>query len=267
MPLEATTSWTHSLSSHSAYVSCLKKHRGYDKFRDHCHKPLHGRCPGHMAINILNGCHIFMQQSRLALKGDPVTKVLGFPPFDSYLNCSRPVHKAAAKCLPILSKQCQQRPIKVSKILRGNMTSMADILRDFPTLKVIHLLRDPRGIIMSRKKGNGKPHFDLDIVREARLLCTKMLEDIRQRHVLEDRFPGITMEVTYEDLAKNSKEKLEAMYKFAGIPMAESSTQSFHTASDSFSIAMGWEKRISPKERTQIDEQCADLYAITPYHI
>ena len=157
MPVEITTTWSQDVppASHWNYTNCLRQYNGHDRFKNHCHKPLRSHCVG---------------------------LVEGFPPIASYLNCSHQSRVAAKVCLPYLVKTCKEKPIKVIKVLRQNMTVLADIFKDFPRLKVVHLQRDPRGIINYRLALNwawwGGP---LNISKEARLLCTKMREDIRQR--------------------------------------------------------------------------------------
>ena len=269
MPVEITTSWSQDVppASHWNYTNCLRQHNGHDRFQNHCHKPLRFRCVGPVEQSLQNQCHIYMERTRLATSGEIVDDLEGFPPIASYLNCSHQSRVAAKVCLPHLVKTCKDKPIKVTKVLRQNMTVLADILKDFPKLKVVHLLRDPRGIINSRLALNwpwwGGP---LNISKEARLLCTKMREDIRQRQELEKRFPGLTMEFVYEDIAQNPMTYIPALYNFTGISMTNS-TKSFilQMTSTSGDIAAKWKKKMDTEIKELIDKECEDLYKITNY--
>ena len=269
MPAEITTTWSHDLppASHRNYSNCLRKHNGHDRYKHHCHKPLRSRCVGPVEQSLQNQCHIYMERTRLATRGEIVDDMEGFPPIASYLNCSHQSRVAAKACLPQLVEKCKQKPIKVTKLLRGNMTVMSDILMDFPGLKVVHLLRDPRAIINSRLalhwKWWGGP---LNISKEARLLCIKMREDIRQRQELEERYPGLTMEFVYEDIAQNPMTYIPALYSFTGIPMPNS-TKYFiqQITSKSGNIATQWRTKLSKGTKEKIDNECEDLYKITNY--
>ena len=271
LPLEVITSWTIGhvpvIPYKTKYLTCLRKHKAYDKFRNKCHKPLRSRCPGQTVINLHNRCHLYMERTRMAASGKYVEDMEGFPPIQTYISCREPIQDAVKTCLPLLLKECQKRPIRASKILRGNMSSMADILKDFPKLKVIHLLRDPRGIIMSRKRTFDGFIPNLDFGTQARLLCTKMREDIRQRRELAERYPGLTMEMTYERLARNPLKYVEAIYKFVGIHLTNlTKNWIVQSTPKSYNISVGWRNKINESIKREIDAECADLYAVTPYH-
>ena len=267
MPVEITTSWSQNMppANHWNYSNCLRQHSGYDRFRNLCHVPLRSRCVGPVEQSLQNQCHIYMEQTRLATSGEVVDDMEGFPPIASYLNCIHQSRVAAKACLPQLVEKCEQKPIKVTKLLRGNMTVLADILKDFPRLKVVHLLRDPRGIINSRLALNwwGGP---LNISKEARLLCTKMREDMRQRQELEKRYPGLTMEFVYEDVTQNPMTYIPALYNFTGIPMTNSTKSLIQQiTTESGNIANKWREQMTKEIKEKIDSECEDLYKITNY--
>ena len=268
LPLEMTTSWTQRFAPHKTkYVQCLVKHKAFDGFRNKCHKPLRSRCPGQTVINLHNRCHLYMERTRMAASGKYVEDMEGFPPIQSYISCREPIQDAVSTCLPLLLEECRKRPIRASKILRGNMSSMADILKDFPKLKVIHLLRDPRGIILSRKRIFARSIPNLDFRRQARLLCTKMHEDIRQRRGLAERYPGLTMEVTYERLTRNPLKYIEAIYNFVGIHLTNLTKEWIvQSTPKSYNISMRWQSKMNESIKREIDGECSDLYAVSPYH-
>ena len=269
MPAEITTTWSQDVpaASHWNYTNCLRQHNGHDRFQNLCHVPLRSRCLGPVEQSLENQCHIYMERTRLATGGEIVDDLEGFPPIASYLNCSHQSRVAAGVCLPHLATTCKEKPSKVTKVLRQNMTVLADIFKDFPRLKVVHLLRDPRGIINSRLALNwawwGGP---LNISKEAHLLCTKMREDIRQRQELEKRYLGLTMEFVYEDIAQDPMTYIPALYNFTGIPMTNS-TKSFilQMTSTSGDIATKWKEKVTKEIKDLVDKECEDLYKITNY--
>ena len=267
MPIESLTSWSQRMhpEGHYEYASCLKQYNALDRIKKICQRPIGDKCLGPVDSSLQNNCHIYMGRIHLAVSGRFVKDMEGFPPIQTYINCSKPIRDAAKDCLPYLLHECKTRPIKVSKIIRGNMSSMIDILQDFPKLKIIHLIRDPRAIIMSRQ--NWFPRqVPLNFSREARLVCTKMAEDIRRRQEIEKRYPGLTMEVVYENIATNPTENIVAMYEFAGIDMTDSTTARLkQITSKSRKISEKWQTQISVERKRLIDAECHDLYRITPY--
>ena len=267
MPVESLTSWSQKMhpDGHFKYASCLTAHNAMDRFKDLCQRSIRDKCLGPVESSLQNNCHIFMERVRFAASGKSVEDLEGFPPIQTYLDCSKPSRDAAKACLPHLLQECKARPIKVSKILRGNMSAMIDILQDFPKLKVIHLIRDPRAIIMSRQ--NWYPRrVPLNFSIQARRVCTKMAEDIRRRQEIEKRYPGLTMEVVYENIATNPTENIAAMYKFAGINMTESTISGLNEiTSKSRDISEKWRTQIGAERKKLVDAECQELYKITPY--
>ena len=93
-----------------------------------------------------------------------------------------------------------------------------------------------------------------------------MQEDIKQRQELEKRYPGLTMEFVYEDIAQNPMTYIPALYSFTGIPMPNS-TKYFiqQITSKSGNIATQWKAKLSKGTKEKIDNECEDLYKITNY--
>ena len=270
MPIESITSWTQRTrhwqpEGHYQYASCLKEYNALDQHQRLCQKPIGDKCLGPVDKAMQNNCHIYMERIHLAVDGRFVEDMEGFPPIQTYMNCSKPIRDAAKDCLPYLLHECKTRPIKVSKIIRGNMSSMIDILQDFPKLKIIHLIRDPRAIVMSIQ--NWFPRrVPINFSREARGVCTKMAEDIRRRQEVEKRYPGSTMEVLYDNIAANPMENIAAMYEFAGIDMTENTTAKLkQITTESGKISKKWQTQISEETKQLIDAECLDVYKITPY--
>ena len=111
---------------------------------------------------------------------------------------------------------------------------MDDIMQIHPNTYIIHQIRDPRGTVVSRYKGrrliydnppfNGKPRMEnrtKELVLEAKLLCAKIVDDIRERKELEEKYPGRFMQVKYEFLADEPMAALEDIYRHVNLPIPQ----------------------------------------------
>ena len=152
-------------------------------------------------------------------------------------------------------------------------------------VRVIQLVRDPRGSCNSRVKLTWMPEYTsprfLGMVREH---CSKLVENIkfgRHLHQWKEKY----LEVNYRDLARKPIDTTKLMYKFAGFEMPDSvlawvvrntspskvelqkqQRDQYSSVRNSTANVDKW-KRESPKERVQIIEQeCSealDLMGLT----
>ena len=84
------------------------------------------------------------------------------------------------------------------------MDSIGAMLRSSPNLRVIHLLRDPRGVARSRQlmggslmglRASSDPLGGDPLVLEAVKYCRTAARDVRLRRELERQYPGRILEV------------------------------------------------------------------------
>jgi hypothetical protein len=77
----------------------------------------------------------------------------------------KPFHKCTkskkrnglTQCLPPLTQVCRRSRIITAKVIRLSMELVEPLLEQLPNLVLVHLVRDPRGIIMSRLRvSNGE---------------------------------------------------------------------------------------------------------------
>ena len=62
-------------------------------------------------------------------------------------SCCAQVEK---RCVSLLRSDCSNRPVRAVKTVRATMDSMEPLLRTLPNFRVIHLIRDPRAVALSR---------------------------------------------------------------------------------------------------------------------
>ena len=82
-------------------------------------------------------------------------------------------------CTRILRKECLKSKVRIIKTIRTRLTWLVDILEEFPNLKIVHLVRDPRAVVNSlirvgkcKKQNGGVPgcsHYFCSVYRHSKL--------------------------------------------------------------------------------------------------
>ena len=128
--------------------------------------------------------------------------------------CVETMRQDNAKCLDVAKRKCQKDKLRVVQVVRMKMEDLEPLILSIPDLYVVHYTRDPRAIAYSRYK-TGCLLFDKvnrSIVREAEFICEKMREDVRQRAILEKKYPGVFTHFTYERLAADPESFARRIY-------------------------------------------------------
>ena len=95
------------------------------------------------------------------------------------------------------------------------------MLEQDPFIKLIHYVRDPRGILESRFR-HSKVKAISQFKSGARQLCSKIVSDLEVYNRLATLFPKNFMLVKYEDLVDNSTKSLSIIHQFLGIQVPDS---------------------------------------------
>ena len=205
------------------------------------------------------------------------------------------------KCVPVIKNICTNKSARVIKTVRLDMDTVEQLIEKYPgNMRILHMIRDPRGVVLSRMKSswsqlgstnskNAKKVLDFkqvlskepksvkentgvlqrnksmsEFTKEAKVYCTLALRDIQKRKEIEQRYPGTTLEIVYEDLVKNPTEIVNGIYKFLGLRVhAEVGKWLKQVASSkaaSQKVAGKWESQIPGDVVESIDKTCTDLY-------
>ena len=179
-------------------------------------------------------------------------------------------------CVDLLSSDCKNS-IPMIKTIKLTANFTLDLLHKIPGLKIIHLLRDPRGIIDSRVKGG----FTLrgKVASFSQSLCSRMLDDVKTAQIIKETFPGQLHTVFYERLAENPMVGLDALYSFTklrlnskikhyvqNITNSQKNDGYFNTRrTNSKKVASQWRKTLKWSFVKAIDKSCYELYKFTGY--
>ena len=204
--------------------------------------------------------------------------------FQRRSECRESMKRRMKECIQPFIDVCQRTKIRSAKFLRLRMSTMSSLLSKDPSFLVIHIVRDPRAIMVSRIKVNLlSKNLDRFIEKEAIILCKQMVEDYRKRKVLEKIYPGNFIQVKYEDLTADPHRTIVDFTRHLSIPdveLIESRMNVLLFAQDlkhvddfeqfranATATSLAWRRTITPqlKEKMDRDAYCQKVYTIFGY--
>jgi len=133
------------------YRKCLKTTRLH---REVCNRKIRRHCGYRFGESPTER----IEQCRRLLAHETNATLIGLAPniaqkFEAYHSCFRSYRQRVdAHCTEILRKVIVSRRLRATKVVRATMDSMEPLLRALPTLRIIHLVRDPRAVALSRNR-------------------------------------------------------------------------------------------------------------------
>ncbi|XP_064599608.1 carbohydrate sulfotransferase 1-like [Liolophura sinensis] len=204
---------------HVLYEFLMETHRVLDFMNGKIQPPLVQGFEGAYKVSLIQAlltCDLY--------NVDISTLLLGFLPkfswqIQHFQECIRNApgsrdSKYSSSCVDSLKQMCISAPVRIVKTIRLSMETVGRMLDDIPDLKVIHLIRDPRG-----QFGSGARHSKRNVQLFQHKVCNKVTNDVKTRLELEQRHPNSFLEVIYEDLAHNPQHTVQKMYDFLGLTL------------------------------------------------
>jgi hypothetical protein len=198
--------------STNVYTNCLTGALP-DKTVTHprdCKNTIADYCPGYFdktgktAEKCFNHFHV---------KPDP--EFVELPVFREHEDCMRKAESRAAECKPLLTEACLAQKVRSFKTIRLSMEMLEAMIRKEPDLRIVYLVRDPRGILKSRQAtGEMSVVSGKDLLKEAKVLCHRMGFDTEVYAVLVQQYPRNILRVRYEDIAAAPVEQAQRIYTF-----------------------------------------------------
>ena len=185
--------------------------------------------------------------------------------------------QGAKKCLDRPIQICKASPAIVLKFIRLKMKRVLDLLPMFPNMKVIHLVRDPRGMFNSRDKITSKTHLISE--NKVKKYCKKVHENMSVSKFIHKQSPNQFKFLVYEDLAETPFKTARAILTFAGLKMtsklvtflkrmtssSRDSCQFCTQRKNSSLTASKWRKEIKMTDAIHIYNACAETMDILGY--
>lgn len=134
--------------------------------------------------------------------------------------------RTCGKDFKVDSEDCSAKPRQMTKIITlRRVKYLESLVRD--GVKVVMLVRDPRGVISSRNVlGRDVPKWEGDTYDQADVYCQDWLTDLAYMRARRQKDPEGTDSsfyfVRYEDLASKPMEQMERLYNFLGVTPDES---------------------------------------------
>lgn len=125
--------------------------------------------------------------------------------------------KAACFAPRLYQAVCPLFPIRLIKTVRLRVEHTAHLLADpeLPNLKVIVLIRDPRGTMNSRSTMDWCLKAQCANVTQ---VCEDLTQDVASAYDLRDKYPGRVYLVRYEDLSVDPYENVDKILEFLDLP-------------------------------------------------
>ncbi|XP_064645119.1 uncharacterized protein LOC135498665 [Lineus longissimus] len=197
------------------------------------------------------------------------------------MKCYKKIGTKLRPCLESVGvkQACEKTKIRAIKTIRMQMDFVGEFFDLDPDVKVVHLLRDPRGVANSRSKlGLLRPKGSVEL--DAKVLCNKILRDLAVKKELMREFPGRIFTIRYEDFVADTDNAINALYNFLGTTRTKEAYEAFiiRTTAKSLdpyspsrespkAVAEAWRKQLTGADRRSVDAQCSKVYDFLGYRI
>ena len=207
------------------FISCFKRKTGRQTWQYFTNQCLKKYLPPSCKTNAEQAVNVDCLNTKFLLEGKTPTKPESrlnseiLAKMKNYWNClhKSPMQSAFDQCIALAKNECEKRSIRAVKVMRMRLIDTEELVRNDPNFKVIHQLRDPRGALMSAKSiGMFSRHSRKSVAEEAKIVCGKMLEDIRAYRTLKEKYPENYIQTKYENLADHPLDTVELIYNHIG---------------------------------------------------
>ncbi|KAK3109015.1 hypothetical protein FSP39_021188 [Pinctada imbricata] len=190
------------------------------------------------------------------------------------------IHKRRPNtCYRQLKQMCLKSSVRLVKTIRISVNLTKQLLIQIPNLKIVHLLRDPRAMIGSRKDGDFMSETNKYLITPEDI-CPRYERDLVAAMDIKRIWPDSIMQIYYEDLVLNPFVVSKAIYYFMGIKFPDKMqkwitehTHSRHkntyyygtVRANSSSNIFKWKKSLQEKTIKETDKVCSSFYKSVNY--
>ncbi|XP_021362401.1 carbohydrate sulfotransferase 1-like isoform X2 [Mizuhopecten yessoensis] len=188
--------------------------------------------------------------------------------------------RAVKRCITLLEKPCARSDLRIVKTIRMAMESVNLLLQRLPDLKVIYLIRDPRGKLSSQIMAYGQNWGA--VMTLAKETCDRMMVDTNMMSELKQKYPDRIRLLLYETLARRPVETSGRIFEYLNINFTNSIMLSIRSLTsgapgkrdrciwcskrgNSRKIAYNWRIKTNVLHLDYIDQTCASVYKKVGY--
>ncbi|KAK7091138.1 carbohydrate sulfotransferase 4-like isoform X2 [Littorina saxatilis] len=176
-------------------------------------------------------------------------------------------------CIWQLKQLCLSKDIMVSKLIRFPAKLLRPLMEEFPNLKILYLVRDPRGTLSS-EMAILKSYEKTSVKEAADSFCKMVSDDAENIRWLSESYPDRIKTIRYETIARDAVSAAKKMYQFLElsftpkiegyirhITAAKKDGHNFSTLrKDSWLAANKWRTIVTYKNVRAVDTACEDVY-------
>jgi hypothetical protein len=180
-----------------------------------------------------------------------------------------------------LSKSCNLFPYQTMKLTDTKLHIAAKLLEfEDLNIKMIYLVRDPRGSLISRNKIDWCRATQSCI--DAKIVCDNLVSDFKIAHKLKKKYPKRFYIIRYEDMCLNLKSRSLAIMEFSQIKRnlivdkfidinsksdPDNSNDPYTTQRDPKLNAFKWMSKITLKDLKYYQNSCAEAIKLWGYRL
>ena len=174
--------------------------------------------------------------------------------------CILRLYEKASPCLAHLQERCEKASVRGVKTVRATMTEVELLLQQDPDLKVLHLFRDPRPVLLSRMNHDSfrSMYSKKNMEAEAKFYCRIVEADLHLRHSLAQQYPDSFREIIYEKFLGDPVPQAQQIYDFLGLEMPQE-IESWLTK-DAKGVKTTFFERFNNNSLTVIEQRCKYLF-------
>ena len=224
------------LNQHPQVFYLFEPLESLDYYRDNRPESVYDTMVTHL-LNSIFHCNFlelsyytdFLSYQYSALRHRLSSRAISSPPLCPE-NFNAP-HYSIRKCAPLrpqsASAICRLHKHTVVKTIRMKSIHKLSYLMDNTgpvdySLKVVHLVRDPRAVLNARVLDSSHENWTIKSVRDhAQSLCRDMLRNIKYAVSAPAWLQGRYTLIRYEDLATSPHQIAEQLYQFVGVSIAQ----------------------------------------------
>ncbi|XP_066976826.1 carbohydrate sulfotransferase 1-like [Macrobrachium rosenbergii] len=117
------------------------------------------------------------------------------------------------------SALCSAAKVHLVRLVAVDLGDLSPLLKERDlNLKIVHLVRDPRGVVASRHRlRRGDPLLGQELTNIT-AICGRYSRDLSDSLIIARDYPNRYTLLRYEDMAKRTERNARQMYRFLGIP-------------------------------------------------